>query len=131
MLSQSVLEKTKQNKKNKRMCLSDRDSSAPSSSSRCGSSSSSSSTCTFCCPAKRRAVTTKTVDKWILEHNKTFNTSTWLEYERADQYHVATLRYKVCTKIADKLRGSRSFNPAYIEGSSDKHHRSRQDGHAS
>ncbi len=53
------------------------------------SSSSSSSSTLFSVP-KRRAVTTKTVDKWIIEHEKA---STWLEYEQSDRYHVATLRY--------------------------------------
>ncbi len=37
---------------------------------------------------KRRAVSTKTVDKWILEHDKTLNTSTWLEYEVENRYHA-------------------------------------------
>ncbi len=41
------------------------------------SSSSSSSSTLFCVP-KRRAVSTKTVDKWIIEHEKALNTSTWL-----------------------------------------------------
>ena len=62
-------------------------------------SSTSSSSSTLCFPAKRIAVTAKTVDKWILEHDKTLNTSTWLEYERAERYHVATLRCKVCTQF--------------------------------
>ena len=67
VLGQSVLTKMKPR------CSSDHDSSAPSSSSRSGSSSSS----TLCCLTKKRAVTC--VDKWILEHDKIFKTSTWLK----------------------------------------------------
>ena len=59
----------------------------------------------------------KTVEKWILEHDKTLNTSTWLEYEASDCYHVATLKCKVCTRFVDKIRGSRNFNAVFIEGS--------------
>ncbi len=66
----------------------------------------------------RRAVSTKTVDKWILEHDKTLNTSTWLEYTVEDRYQVAILRCKVCVLFEDKLKGMRNFNRAYIEGSS-------------
>ena len=69
------------------------------------------------CPSKRRAVSKKTVEKWILEHDKTLNTSTWLEYEEAGRYHVATLKCKVSTRFVDKIRGSRNFNTAFIEGS--------------
>lgn len=86
-----------------------------SSSSSCSSSSSSSS---LFCPPKRREVTAKTVDKWILENDKTLNTATWLDYDLADRYHVAKLRCKVCTKFADELKGSRNFNAAFIQGSS-------------
>ena len=66
---------------------------------------------------KRRSVSTKTVDKWILEHDKKLNTSTWLEYETADRYHVAALRCKVCVLFEDKLKGMRNFHRAYIKGS--------------
>ena len=31
---------------------------------------------------------------------------------------LVALRCKVCTKFADKLKGSRNFNPTYTEGSS-------------
>ena len=66
---------------------------------------------------KRRAVSTKTVDKWIIEHDKTLNTSTWLEYEVADRYHVAALRCKVCVLFEGKLKAMRNFHRAYIDGS--------------
>ncbi len=80
-------------------------------------SSSSSSSSDLFSPPKRRAVTTKTVDKWIVEHDRTLNTSTWLEYDQADRYHVASLRCKVCVLFEDKLTGFRNFNRAFIDGS--------------
>ena len=70
--------------------------------------------------AKRRIVSTKTVERWILEHNKILNTATWLEYglSSSNRYQVATLRCKVCSKFVDRIRGCSNFNSAYIEGSS-------------
>ena len=39
----------------------------------------------------KRIVSTKTVERWMLEHNKTLNTATWLEYELSKyQLHVTT-----------------------------------------
>ncbi len=35
-------------------------------------------------PFLRRPLTSK----WILEHDKTLNTSTWLEYEVENRYHA-------------------------------------------
>ena len=68
--------------------------------------------------SKRRAVTTLTVEKWILDHDKALNTSTWLKYDKADRYHVARLKCTVCKRFVDKIRGCRNFSPAYVEGSS-------------
>uniref|UniRef100_A0A1X7VRG0 Uncharacterized protein n=1 Tax=Amphimedon queenslandica TaxID=400682 RepID=A0A1X7VRG0_AMPQE len=42
-------------------------------------------------PSKKRAVTTSTVQKWILDNNKTLNTATWLKYEEMDCYHGSRL----------------------------------------
>ncbi len=78
------------------------------------SSSSSSSSTLFCVP-KRKAVSTKTVNKWIIEHEKALNTSTWLEYEQSDRYHVTTLICKVCVLFEDKLKGMRNFNREFIQ----------------
>ena len=67
---------------------------------------------------KRRSVSAKTVDKWILEYNRTLNTSTWLEYVKvAAEYHMVVPSWKVCVLIEDKLKGMRNFCWAYIEGS--------------
>lgn len=65
-------------------------------------------------------MSTKTVERWIVENDKTLNTATWLEYETSssNRYQVTTLKCKVCTKFVDSIRGSRNFNSAYIEGSS-------------
>ena len=65
----------------------------------------------------RRLVSVTTVDKWILEHDKTLNTATWLKYDKADRFHVARLKCTVCQRFADKIRGSRNFNRAFIDGS--------------
>ena len=62
-------------------------------------------------------MTARTVDKWIVENDKSLNTSTWLEYGLVDRTYVSTLSCSKCTQFADKLQGVRNFNPAYIEGS--------------
>ena len=40
---------------------------------------------------KRRLVMARTVDKWIVENDKSFNTSTWLEYGLVDRKYVSCL----------------------------------------
>ena len=79
------------------------------------SSSSSSS-------SKKRAVSVATVDKWILDHDKTLNTATWLTYEKADRYHVARLVCGVCKRFTEKIKGSRNFSSAFIDGTSNRVH---------
>jgi len=54
-------------------------------------------------PSKKHGVTTKTVDKWIADNDKTLNTTTWLKYDKADREHVATLKCSVCFRFNDKL----------------------------
>ena len=44
----------------------------------------------------KRGVTTKTVDKWITDNDKTLNTVTWLKYSKSDCEHVATLAIMFC-----------------------------------
>ena len=66
---------------------------------------------------KRRLVTARTVDKWIVENDKSFNTSTWLEYGLVDRTYVSCLKCSKCTRFADKLQSVRNYNPAFIEGS--------------
>ena len=67
--------------------------------------------------SKRRIVSTATVDKWILEHDKSLNTATWLKYDKADRHHMARLMCSVCKQFEDKIKGSRNFCPAFIDGS--------------
>ena len=67
--------------------------------------------------SKKRAVSTTTVDKWILDHDKALNTVIWLKYEKANRYHVARLKCAICKQFVDKIRGSRNFSPAFIDGS--------------
>ena len=70
-------------------------------------------------PSKKRAVTVKTVEKWIAENDKELDTATWLKFEKgANRQYVASLKCLVCSKYEDRLYGCRHFNPAFILGSS-------------
>ena len=64
------------------------------------SSSSASST------SKKRLVSMTTVDKWVLDHDKTLNTAIWLTYEKVDRHHMALLRCSVCKRFEEKLQPS-------------------------
>ena len=68
----------------KRSCLTDDD-----------SSSSASST------SKKRLVSVATVDKWVVDHDKTLNTATWLTYEKVDRHHVTLFR---CSQFVNGSR---------------------------
>ena len=68
-------------------------------------------------PSKKHGVTTKTVDKWIADNDKTLNKTTWLKYDKADREHVATLKCSVCFRFNDKLLSTRNYNPDYVVGS--------------
>ena len=68
-------------------------------------------------PSKKRGVTARTVDKWIAENDRALNTTTWLQYDRVDREYIATLTCSVCIRFQDKLRGTRNYSPAYVEGS--------------
>ena len=74
------------------------------------SSSSASST------SKKRVVSVATVDEWVLDHDKTLNTATWLTYEKADRHHVALLLCSVCKRFEERIKKSRNFSPAFIDG---------------
>ena len=45
---------------------------------------------------KKRLVSVATVDKCILNHDKTLNTATWLTYEKATMWHDL---YVLCVNI--------------------------------
>ena len=72
-------------------------------------------------PSKKRGLTTKTVDKWIADYDKTLNTTTWLKYDKVDRGYVATLKCSVCFHFNDKLRSARNYNPAFIVDSTNLH----------
>lgn len=82
-----------------------------------GSSSSTSEDFDKPPPPKTRGLSVNTVEKWILEYDKTLNTTTWLGYDKTEQNQVTTLKCKVCQRFVDKSRGSRNFSAAFIDGS--------------
>ena len=80
-----------------------------SSSSEAGSSSTSGE-------PKKRAVQRRTVEKWISELDREFDTSLWLKFDMADREHVALLKCSICSQFSDKLDSMRNFRPAFING---------------
>ena len=88
----------------------------------CSSSSSSP-------PTKKRVVSRKTVEKWVVENDRELNTSVWLKFE-GDRNHLFSLKCAVCSEFKDKMgeyeelkrwlfingRGSQYYRPAFIEG---------------
>ena len=68
-------------------------------------------------PSKKCGLTMKTVDKWIVDNDKTLNTTTWLKYDKVDREYVATLKCSVCFRFNDKLRSARNYNSAFVVGS--------------
>ena len=68
-------------------------------------------------PSKKRGLTMKTVDKWIVDNDKTLNTTTWLKYDKVDREYVATLKCSVCFRFNDKLRSARNYNSTFVVGS--------------
>ena len=67
-------------------------------------------------PAKKRAVSRRTAEKWVAEYDCTLNTTVWLKFNMADRDHVASLRCAVCTQFKDKLVSMCNLRPAFIEG---------------
>ena len=68
------------------------------------------------CPAKKRGVSKKTAEKWVLENDRELNTSVWLKFD-ADRDHVVVLKCAVCTEFRDKLVGMRNYRSSFIDGS--------------
>ena len=75
----------------------------------CSSSSSSGP------PPKKRAISRKTVEKWVVENDRELNTSVWLKFE-GDRNHVFSLKCAVCLQFKEKLISMRNYRPAFIEG---------------
>ena len=58
--------------------------------------------------SKRRVLMANSVNKWIAEHDKELNTSTWLTYTVVDCLHVDVSTCSVCTRLKNKLEGMRN-----------------------
>ena len=66
------------------------------------------------CPAKKRGVSKKTAEKWVLENDRELNTSVWLRFD-ADRDHVVALKCAVCTEFRDNLVGMRNYRSSFID----------------
>ena len=66
-------------------------------------------------PSKERAVSRKTVEKWVAENDRDLNTSVWLKFE-GHRNHVYSLKCAVCSQFKEKLISMRNYCPAFIEG---------------
>ena len=47
---------------------------------------------------KKRGVSKKTAEKWVVENDKELNMSVWLKFEVADRDHVVALKCAVCSQ---------------------------------
>ena len=65
---------------------------------------------------EKRKVTRRTVDKWIVENDKTLNTTIWLKYDMVvgDREHVSALKCGVCIQFWERLMSLRNYSPAFI-----------------
>ena len=64
--------------------------------------------------SKGRMLLAKSVNKWIAEHDKELNTSTWVTYTVVDRLHMDVSTCSVCTRLKNKLEGIRNYKPAYM-----------------
>ena len=71
--------------------------------------------CAGASDAKRPKVQVRTVEKWILEYDKSLNTSLWLKFKKLDCDHELSLHCAICVQFKDKLISMRNFRPAFIE----------------
>ena len=65
-------------------------------------------------PSKKRAVSRKTMEKWVVENDRDLNTSVWLKFE-GDRNRVYSLKCAVCSQFKEKLISMRNY-PVFIEG---------------
>ena len=65
-------------------------------------------------PSKKRAISIKTVEKWIGENEKTLQMSTWLKYNKGRGGTVLSLKCEVCIRYQDKIESCKNYNPAFI-----------------
>ena len=66
-------------------------------------------------PAKKRAVCQKTVEKWIVDNNRTLNMTTWLKFESDHCDHMLSLTCSVYSQFKDKLITMCNYHPAFVE----------------
>ena len=72
-------------------------------------------TSAFSQASKKHMVSSSTVEKWIRDNDKEFNTAMWLKYEKDDGDHdnVVSLMCSLRTYFEAKLRPRRNFNPSF------------------
>ena len=63
-----------------------------------------------------RTATVATVQRWQRESDKDCETATWLKYE-CQGNQVTALSCSVCIEFEDKIKGSKNFSRAFIDGS--------------
>ena len=68
-------------------------------------------------PSKKRAVTVKTVEKWIKENERELDTSIWLNFEKVNREYVGALKCSICIRFKDRVCNCRNYDPAFIHGS--------------
>ena len=56
----------------------------------------------------------KTVEKWIVENDRTLNTAAWLKFETDCRDHVLSLKCTVCSQFKERLMSMRNYRPACI-----------------
>ena len=69
---------------------------------------------------KRRVGQERTVEDWISQCDREFDTSVWLKYIAANRKHVAALRCSVCSQFRTQLESMRNFRPAFIDGTTNE-----------
>ena len=73
--------------------------------------------CEGCSSSKKCSITRRTVEKWIVENDKSLQTLRWLCFETSsDRERVTVLKCDVCSRFKDKLVSMRNFRPAFIDG---------------
>lgn len=61
----------------------------------------------------------KTFKNWLVNFDRESNTMTWLDCEMATEGGkrvVEKLKYKVCTRFADRIQGRKNFSEKWIVG---------------
>lgn len=67
--------------------------------------------------SKKRAVSVKTVQNWISQNDKQFETASWLKYDVVNREHVSAVKCSVCIRFQERIYSCRNYNSAFITGS--------------